>query len=493
MQAAFGIKSGKELITVPGRVLPAPSVYYKDGNRTKEIRTNAGSWNMRQIQFSKAAAMKSWTYLFVDQEGARPIFNNPDQLDAALIGFRKSLRGMGMVVDPHKQGKRVVLTGRSDAADIEAAVLELQKVHNPGFILGIFYTKDTGIYNCVKQVCDVRCGIRNVNVLAEKIANSNDQYNANVGLKINLKLGGANQALQKTDLGLISEGKTMLVGIDVTHPSPGSTNSAPSVAGIVASVDANLAQWPAEIRVQGARQEMVADLETLLVSRLNHWRKKNKNSLPENIIVYRDGVSEGQYNKVIDEELPLLQAACRNTYPADQSKKGLPRLAIIIVGKRHNTRFYPTSEQDSNRDNPIPGTVVDRGVSEARDWDFFLQAHSALQGTARPAHYFTVWDEIFYPQHPSNADGPGAADVLQDLTHKMCYLFGRATKAVSVCPPAYYADLVCTRARCFLSDLFDPLSLDSGGSTSGTEGTADLSRTADVVIHPSVADTMFYI
>ncbi|KAJ5781155.1 hypothetical protein N7457_006315 [Penicillium paradoxum] len=488
--SAFGVSSSTELITVPGRVLPAPNVYYKEGNRTKEIRTSYGSWNMRQIQFSKAASMRTWTYLYVDQEGARPIFQNPDQLNASLRGFTKTLKDMGMPVDPHKPGKRVVLTGKNDAADVEAAVLELQKQYNPVFIMGIFYTKDTGIYNCVKQVCDVRCGIRNVNVLAEKLINSNDQYNANVGLKINLKLGGANQALRTADLGIISEGKTMLVGIDVTHPSPGSAITAPSVAGIVASVDANLAQWPAEIRVQGARQEMVADLEILLASRLQYWRKMNK-ALPENIIVYRDGVSEGQYNKVIDEELPLLQAACKKTYPADQTKKGFPKLAIIVVGKRHNTRFYPTTEQDSNRENPIPGTVVDRGVSEARDWDFFLQAHSALQGTARPAHYFTVWDEIFYPRHPANSKGPGAADVLQDLTHKMCYLFGRATKAVSVCPPAYYADLVCTRARCFLSDLFDPLDI-SGGSVSGTEAT-DVARTADVVIHPNIADTMFYI
>lgn len=492
LQSAFGVNSSTELITVPGRVLPAPNVTYKDGNRIKEIRTQFGSWNMRQIQFSKVATMKSWTYLYIDQEGSRPVFQSPDQLNASLVGFRKTLTDMGMVVAPHKQGKRVVLTGKNDAYELEQAVLDLQNQHNPIFILGILYTKDTGIYNCVKQVCDVRCGVRNVNVLAEKFANSNDQYNANVGLKINLKLGGANQALHNKDLGIIAEGKTMLVGIDVTHPSPGSASTAPSVAGIVASVDATLAQWPAEVRVQGARQEMVADLETLLASRLQHWRKLNK-FLPENIIVYRDGVSEGQYNKVIDEELPLLQEACKKTYPADQTKKGLPRLAIVVVGKRHNTRFYPTTEQDSNRENPIPGTVVDRGVSEARDWDFFLQAHSALQGTARPAHYFTVWDEIFYPRYPANSSGPGAADILQDLTHKMCYMFGRATKAVSVCPPAYYADLVCTRARCFLSDLFDPMPVDaSGGSTSGTDGVADI-ETRDVKIHPNIAETMFYI
>ncbi|KAJ1555614.1 hypothetical protein HK096_001989, partial [Nowakowskiella sp. JEL0078] len=32
-------------------------------------------------------------------------------------------------------------------------------------------------------------------------------------------------------------------------------------------------------------------------------------------------------------------------------------------------------------------------------------------------------------------------------TYRLCYLYCRATKAVSVCPPAYYAHLVAARAR----------------------------------------------
>ena len=60
----------------------------------------------------------------------------------------------------------------------------------------------------------------------------------------------------------------------------------------------------------------------------------------------------------------------------------------------------------------------------------------------------------------------------------MCYLFGRATKAVSICPPAYYADLVCERARCYLSNLFDASAgatpggsvLEGGGGGGGTGG-----------------------
>ena len=141
------------------------------------------------------------------------------------------------------------------------------------------------------------------------------------------------------------------------------------------------------------------------------------------------------------------------------------------------------------------GTVVDRGVTEARNWDFFLQAHSAIQGTARPAHYYIAYDQIFRDLKLS-AQFSTAADAVEDLTHNMCYLFGRATKAVSICPPVYYADLVCMRARCYLSGLFDPSPLSSPDTSSVGTGVASASRTADasmVTIHPNVKNAMFYV
>lgn len=449
---------------------------------------------MRQIRFSKPAALKNWTWLYIDSPDARRFWPSPAAMNESLGAFTEVLRGMGVAADFPQPGMRIQLNGRNDPEAIENAVRELQTKYKPSLILGVLPSKDTMLYNCIKQTCDVRCGVRNINVQAEKLKDAQPQYCANVGLKVNLKLGGGNQSLRPSDLGFFADGKTMLVGIDVTHPSPGSARTTPSVAGIVASVDAAMAQWPAEIRIQTARQEMVADLDVLLQSRIKHWANINKGKYPENIVVYRDGVSEGQYDMVIQSELPLLKKACETVYPADYTKRKLPRMSIVVVGKRHNTRFYPTNEGDADRSmNPLPGTVVDRSISESRHWDFYLQAHSALQGTARPAHYFTVWDEIFYPNHPGDAGRPGAADVLQDLTHKMCYLFGRATKAVSVCPPAYYADLVCTRARCYLSDLFDPtLAVTPAGSVAGTEG-GQVAEGSQVEIHPNIANTMFYI
>jgi eukaryotic translation initiation factor 2C len=112
-------------------------------------------------------------------------------------------------------------------------------------------------------------GLRTVTVVGSKFSKpGNDQYFANVALKINLKLGGINQILDEPKLGIIAEGKTMVVGLDVTHPSPGSSEAAPSVAGMVASVDQALGQWPADLRSQPSRQEMILALDDMFKSRL---------------------------------------------------------------------------------------------------------------------------------------------------------------------------------------------------------------------------------
>ena len=82
----------------------------------------------------------------------------------------------------------------------------------------------------------------------------------------------------------------------------------------------------------------------------------------------RDGVFEGQYSKVLDTELPLVCKACTELDPPLDTKTGLPHIAIVTVGKRYHTRFYPTTAGDGDRSsNPKNGTIVDRGVREARN------------------------------------------------------------------------------------------------------------------------------
>jgi hypothetical protein len=224
----------------------------------------------------------------------------------------------------------------------------------------------------------------------------------------------------------------------------------------------------------------------MLGSRLTLWRNKSR-AYPENILVYRDGVSEGQYEDVLDMELPQLRAACEKLYPPLDTKKGLPRITIIIVGKRHHTRLYATKfDQTDFSGNPKPGTVIDRGVTEAGSWDFFLQSHAAIQGTAKPAHYFVLHEEIFRQRYP----GEKVADEVQKLTQALCYTSGRATKAISYYTPAYYADKLCDRAKCYFQDQLD---VSDQSTTSGENKGGKVISQKPVEIHPRLESATFYI
>ncbi len=238
---------------------------------------------------------------------------------------------------------------------------------------------------------------------------------------------------------------------------------------------------------------MITALAELIEGRLALWKSFNNGSLPENLLICRDGVSEGQYRTVLADELPKIQEACRKVYPDDMKKNNLPRITILIVGKRHNTRFYPSKKEEADplSNNTRNGTVVDRGVTQARSWEWYCQAHHSALGTARHAHYYVCHDEIFRHHHPTagkNTQFHSAADALEDLIHNFSYMYGRATKAVSICPPAYYADLVCDRARRYLSGVFDA---STAGSEQGGGGAA--ANPNMVRLHPNIAQSMFYI
>lgn len=82
-------------------------------------------------------------------------------------------------------------------------------------------------------------------------------------------------------------------------------------------------------------------------------------SLPEKIVVYRDGVSEGQLRVVEQYEIPQL-IKCFETFPNYE-----PKLVFIVVQKRINTTFYFSVSNTFVA--PPPGTVLDHTLTN-RAW-----------------------------------------------------------------------------------------------------------------------------
>lgn len=78
---------------------------------------------------------------------------------------------------------------------------------------------------------------------------------------------------------------------------------------------------------------MITNLESSVIARIKAYQAKNGTKLPQRIIVYRDGVSEGQFAIVRAEELPQIKKAIQS-FSTAQSRYN-PKLTIIICGKRY--------------------------------------------------------------------------------------------------------------------------------------------------------------
>jgi eukaryotic translation initiation factor 2C len=127
-----------------------------------------------------------------------------------------------------------------------------------------------------------------------------------------------------------------------------------------------------------------------------------------------------------------IRSACKKLHPTYA-----PKITFVVVQKRHHTRFFPSQSNQADRSgNCQAGTVVDTGIVHPFEFDFYLQSHAGLLGTSRPAHYNVLCDENRFN-----------SDTLQELTYRMCYLYARCTRSVSMVPAAYYAHLVAQRAR----------------------------------------------
>jgi eukaryotic translation initiation factor 2C len=94
------------------------------------------------------------------------------------------------------------------------------------------------------------------------------------------------------------------------------------------------------------------------------------------------------------------------------------------------------------------------------------------------------------------------ADEIQQGINTVSYLYGRATKAVSLIPPAYYADVACERGRHYLNDFLvgDEKASGSGGSAAKRDKEEEKARVFNAAkqmwgegLHPDIRDSMFYM
>uniref|UniRef100_A0A8C7AF15 Piwi like RNA-mediated silencing 3 n=1 Tax=Neovison vison TaxID=452646 RepID=A0A8C7AF15_NEOVI len=157
-----------------------------------------------------------------------------------------------------------------------------------------------------------------------------------------------------------------------------------------------------------------------LPAALKLWCKHNL-FLPQAIIVYRDGVGDGQLQALLDYEVPQIESSLKSNTAWRWVK-----LTFIVVKKRINTRFFVESE--GRLRNPLPGTVIDVEVTKRQWYDFFIVSQSVKDGTVTPTHYNVIHDTVRF-----------TPDRIQHLTYRLCHMYYNLAGVIRVPAPCHYA------------------------------------------------------
>jgi len=476
------IQISREMITARARRIPSPALQFLT-NVVSSTNAAKGKWNLQGKKFKKGGVKIPYTWVEFRASGAQSVSNIAafEALLASEISKYCGFPASQTRAAPHEPIPHVHEWPDTPEAARQLMTrlfraLDEKKI---GYVFVI--STDRKWYSTIKTEAD-KVGVQTTLTLRKPDGTVKAAVGevANLVLKFNLKAGSDNWIpIFKNP---ILHGKTtMFMGIDVIHPGPGGMEGAPSVAGLVASKSPDQPfNMPGDVcllhPIEGKKAvEMIPTLDRMVETRFRLWQQHAQNQLPEQIIVYRDGVGDSQLEQCLDRELSLIEGACKRIY----LKQPQPKIFFQTVQKRHHQRFYQPKGDKSGcfdlKGNPLPGLIVDRDVISTQHWDWYGISHKTLQGTSRPAKHIVIYDSI----------GVGT-DHIQKLTNDMGFVFGRATTPISVPSPARLADLLCERAKHHLYEVYFPLRDGMVYNINNHfKGQSD--------INPKIRDTMYYI
>ena len=278
-------------------------------------------------------------------------------------------------------------------------------------------------YSAIKRLCCVDIGIPSQVVRASNLANDKiKSVCQNVALQIICKLGGQLWGVH------IPYASAMFIGLDTYH-SP--IHGHRSVVAVVSSYNTQATSWYSKVYFQNRQEEISNTLRIAVSAALKKYHETNQ-MMPARIFIYRDGVGDGQISVVKEYEVMQVEKALEDFSQYYLNTK--PSFTYIVVQKRINLKFFTTQGRDEqNAQNPLPGTILDQGVTRKQYKDFYLVSQHVAHGTVTPTHYVIV--------HDTNNMTP---DRIQRLTYRITHIYYNLTSSIRVPAPCHVIEPLIT-------------------------------------------------
>ncbi|XP_076644828.1 aubergine isoform X1 [Halictus rubicundus] len=392
----WNLKLDDRLVDIPSRILQQEAILFAGGTR-KASAGQFADWT-RELQnkhMYNTIQLNNWVVICVNRmrrEVER--FIQILQEVAQPMGCRFATPRIWDIQD--------------DRSNTYSDILErIMSSSNPELIYCVVSNNRADRYSAIKKKCVVDRPVPSQVFLAKNLSKNAKSVATKVAIQLACKLGGAPWSVELPPI------KLMVVGFDVCHDP---NDKSRDYGAMVASLDDPLTRYFSAVSAHTSGEELSNEFSVNLSKALHSYRNTNK-CLPSHIVIYRDGVGEGQVAHVYEHEVEQIKSKLKSIYGETQVK-----MAFVIVTKRINTRFF------YNSNNPPPGTIVDDVVTNPLRYDFFIVSQSVRQGTVSPCAYNVIADSTGW-----------RADQLQRITYKLTHMYYNWSGTVRVPAPCQYA------------------------------------------------------
>lgn len=398
--ADWGLSVDNDSITAEARVLDHQKIIF---GKNREI--SAGE----KAEFSKGI-MSNEVILAIDLNNW--IIIAPKSETKTVTNFEEGMRSICKPTGIRVSNGRVILIENDRTETYCSAIRSaLSTDDTVQIVVTIFPTPRDDRYAAVKKILCVERPVPSQCINSKTITDEKKFRSVilKIILQMNCKLGGALWGIK------LPFKKTMFCGIDTYHGKNA------NVGGFCATMNDGITKYFARPALQNQKEELINGLMVCFEAALLCYYDENK-CYPDSVVMYRDGVGQGQLAHVQKTEILLLKKAMAKISPDCK-----PKLTFVVVQKRVNEKFF--KEVNNNKyDNASAGTIVDKFITHKSLYDFYIVSQFVNQGSATPSHYVVLEDENEY-----------SADFLQRLTYKLCFMYWNWPGTVRVPAPCQYA------------------------------------------------------
>lgn len=246
-------------------------------------------------------------------------------------------------------------------------------------------------------------------------------------VQVMAKIGGIPWAINDLPF---SDRPTMIVGLDCNIKPQAKS----SIYSIVATTNNTFSTYWSASSFGSQDFNISLFLTSNITKALEKFQKDNK-ILPQTIIVFRDGVSKGQFEVVRSTEVVAIRDAFKSLYTDSNPK---PSLVFVTTSKTSNAKFFysPNGSNDyKTLQNPLQGTYLSERITDNPN-EFYLLSQKTFRGLASPTNFYILENDM---SDVHKLPISKVKDLVAKLAFKLCFLYYNTIGAIKVPAPIHYA------------------------------------------------------